>query len=115
MVGKGLAVDDLERHIEAIQCYNTALQIDPNLALAWDNKTWALCNLEKYDESIQCSDKAIQIDPNFASAWHRKGCTLGIFCCIATFYIEWNRSIVPNSIPVYGSFPTTHALCPGGI
>jgi tetratricopeptide (TPR) repeat protein len=45
MVGKGLALDDLERHIEAIQCYNTALQIDPNLALAWDNKAWALCNL----------------------------------------------------------------------
>jgi len=42
MVGKGLAVDDLERHIEAIQCYYTALQIDPNLALAWDNKAWAL-------------------------------------------------------------------------
>ena len=37
-----------------IQCYNTALQIDPNLALAWDNKAWALCNSEKYDESIQC-------------------------------------------------------------
>jgi len=33
MVGKDLALDD-----EAIQCYNTALQIDPNLALAWDNK-----------------------------------------------------------------------------
>src|SRR5438874_414950 len=47
MVGKGLAVDDLERHIEAIQCYKTALQIDPNLALAWDNKAWALCNLER--------------------------------------------------------------------
>lgn len=75
MVGKGLALDDL-RHIEAIQCYNTALQKDLNRAL------------EKYDESIQCSDKAIRIDPNFASTWHRKVCRLGIFCRIATFYIE---------------------------
>ena len=39
----------------------------------------------------------------------------GRFCRVSTDYIEWNRSIVPNSIPVNGSFPTTHALCPDGI
>ncbi|HEX2408000.1 MAG TPA: tetratricopeptide repeat protein, partial [Nitrososphaeraceae archaeon] len=47
-----------------IQCYDKALEIDPNNASTWNNKGLALSNLGKHDDAIQCFDKALEIDPN---------------------------------------------------
>jgi tetratricopeptide (TPR) repeat protein len=64
-------------HNKAIQCYDKAIEIDPNYADAWYNKGVTLYRLGKHnDEAIQCYDKAIEIDPNYADAWYNKGVTL---------------------------------------
>jgi hypothetical protein len=34
LIGKGLALDSLQRNIEAIRCYDKALEIEPNNARA---------------------------------------------------------------------------------
>lgn len=34
----GSSLDSLCRYEEAIDCYNQAIQIDPNYASAWNNK-----------------------------------------------------------------------------
>ncbi|MDQ3967043.1 MAG: tetratricopeptide repeat-containing serine protease family protein, partial [Thermoproteota archaeon] len=73
---KGLALDNLGKHQEAIACYDNALEIDPNCANPWNNKGNALANLSKYEEAIKHYDKALDIDPNAAPVWNNKGSAL---------------------------------------
>jgi tetratricopeptide (TPR) repeat protein len=60
---------------EAIECYDKALEIDPNNTNASVSKGVALHNLGKYDKSIECYDKALEIDPNYADAWYNRACS----------------------------------------
>jgi tetratricopeptide (TPR) repeat protein len=73
---KGLSLNNLGRHNEAITCYDKALEINPNYINAWGNKGNSLCYLKRYDEGITCYDKALEIDPNNADAWYNKGNSL---------------------------------------
>jgi tetratricopeptide (TPR) repeat protein len=58
---KGLALDNLGRHKEAIPYYDKALEIDPNYADALNNKGVALEKLGKYEDATKCFDKAQQL------------------------------------------------------
>ena len=55
---------NLNKYEEAIECYDKAIQINPNYSNAFNIKGHALYNLNKYEETIECYDKAIQINPN---------------------------------------------------
>jgi tetratricopeptide (TPR) repeat protein len=57
----------------AIQCYDKALEIEPNDSKAWNNKGTALGQLGNYEEAIKCFDKALEMEPNYAKAWDNKG------------------------------------------
>jgi tetratricopeptide (TPR) repeat protein len=61
---------------EAIQCYDKALEIEPNHAYVWIKKASALVDLGKLNEVIQCIDKALEIEPNDAPTWNNKGLVL---------------------------------------
>ena len=58
---KGLALYNLGKYEQAIECYDKALEVDRNYVLAWYNKGNALGNLGKPEEAIECYDKALQI------------------------------------------------------
>jgi len=61
----------------AFACFDHALEIDPNDAVAWYNKGRPLDNLKRYEEAIACDDRALAIDANYAHAWAtREGCYL---------------------------------------
>ena len=62
-----------QKHDEAIQYLDKALQVDPNNTHALGNKGGALSSLGKYDEAIPYFDKALQIDPNATGALSNKG------------------------------------------
>ncbi len=70
---KGHALRSLGRNKEAIQAYDSALRLDPDLAAGWSGKGAALRDLGRYNESVQAYEKAIQIDPELARAWIAKG------------------------------------------
>lgn len=64
------------RYTEAIQCYDKAIEIEPEdvKAKAWYNKGTVLDYvMGRYAEAIECYDKAIEIEPNFDAAWSNKG------------------------------------------
>jgi tetratricopeptide (TPR) repeat protein len=69
---KGLALDNLGKYEQAIECYDKALEIEPNYILAWYNKGNALGNLGKPEEAIECYDKALQIEPDYADVLNKK-------------------------------------------
>jgi len=73
---KGTALFNLERYSEALQCYDKAIQLEPDKGLYWANKGVALGNLSRYSEALQCYDKAIQLEPDNAMYWFSKGLVL---------------------------------------
>ncbi len=66
--GKGAALNSLGRYTEAIESYDKALEINPELVLeinpelvnAYSNKGLTLYSLGRYAESIESFDRAIE-------------------------------------------------------
>ena len=59
----GLSLNELSRHKEALECYDTSLLIDSNDITALMNKAISLSHLGNYRDAIDYYDKAQMIDP----------------------------------------------------
>jgi tetratricopeptide (TPR) repeat protein len=70
---KGVSLDELGRHEEAIACYDKALEIDPGDVNTWSNKGTALGALGRHQDAIACLDQALRLNPESAPAWSNKG------------------------------------------
>ena len=68
----------LDRHEEALQCLDKALELDPRYSVAWNNKGAALVKLDRHEEALQCLDTALAIDPRDVDAWNYKGAALAM-------------------------------------
>ena len=73
---KGLALINLNRFEEAIECYDKSLKINPNDFKAWNNKAFSLHNLNRLDEAIKYYDKSLKINPNYISTLNNKAFAL---------------------------------------
>jgi|WetSurMetagenome_2_1015567.scaffolds.fasta_scaffold00586_1 tetratricopeptide (TPR) repeat protein len=73
---KGADLFGQGKYDEALQAFNKAIEINPQLAGAWTGKGYGLKALGRYDEAVQAFDKAIEINPQDADAWNDKGDTL---------------------------------------
>jgi len=62
-----------QAYVEALECYDKALEINPQYATAWYCKGAVLYRMEQKSEALQCYDKSITIDPLFKLAWSNKG------------------------------------------
>ncbi len=58
---------------EAMECFNRAIEIDPNLADAWYNKGIVLINQQNLTGALECMQKTVDLDPNFTAAWLKMG------------------------------------------
>lgn len=75
---RGLSNYNSGRYEEAIECFNTAIQIKPKDLRSWDYKGESFHNLGRYEEAIECYNTAIGIDRNYPDYWADKGTTLGV-------------------------------------
>gem|GEM_PF-2157024 len=57
----------------AMERYDEALGLDPNMTSAWNSKGITLGSLCRFDESIKCFDKALSLDSDLAEVWNNKG------------------------------------------
>ena len=73
----GLALYNKGKYDDAINAFDKAIELNPQLADAWNNKGIALKAQNKYDEAIVASDKAIELNPRLAKTWYNKGLALG--------------------------------------
>ena len=53
---------------KAIECYDKAIELDPNNP-AWNNMGLAYDDKKEYDKAIECYEKAIKLEPNDSKAW----------------------------------------------
>ena len=58
---------------QAINDYNKAIQLNPQLATAYNNRGLAYDNLGNYQQAINDYNKAIQLNPQFALAYNNRG------------------------------------------
>jgi tetratricopeptide (TPR) repeat protein len=67
LISQGLQLNIDGKHEEAIQCFDRALEIDPenDYALAMKGACFAI--LHKHEEAMQCYDRALEIDPENAN------------------------------------------------
>ena len=70
------SLGQLKKYDEKLSACDRALEIDPDCAVAWNNKGTALGDLRRYDEAIECHNRALQIAPDCAETWNNKGLIL---------------------------------------
>ena len=73
---KGVSLDKLGRNKEALECYNKAIELNPENATYWHMKGLSLNRLERYEEAIFCFDKTLALNPNDKAVWYAKGLAL---------------------------------------
>lgn len=61
---------------EAIKCYSEAINLDPNNAVLYSNRSAAYAKSNKYDLALQDATKAVEIKPDWSKAYSRKGAAL---------------------------------------
>jgi tetratricopeptide (TPR) repeat protein len=74
--GKGNALANLGRNIEAIASYDQALKIIRDYHQAWYNRGNALGKLGRNEEAISSYDQALEIQPDLHQAWYNRGIVL---------------------------------------
>ncbi|MEG4577522.1 tetratricopeptide repeat protein [Microcoleus sp. N3A4] len=74
--GRGMALGNLERHLEALKSFDEALVLQPNVSFGWHNRAIALGKLGRCLEALNSFDRALEFNPCAASIWHNRGLTL---------------------------------------
>lgn len=60
----------------ALKAIEKAIELKPDYAPAWVNKSIALTELGRNKEAIKANEKAIELKPDYPAAWTNKGITL---------------------------------------
>jgi tetratricopeptide (TPR) repeat protein len=102
---KGNTMCELNKYDEAIECYDKAIELNPNNADAYNNKGTVLSELRNYHQAIECYDKAIALSKNDDIIYYNKGnalCELNKYDEAIEYYdkaIELN----PNNADAYNN------------
>ncbi len=59
----------------AIELYTKAIELNPELAVAYNNRAAAEVRLQRYEAALKDYDKAIEIAPDFIGAYFGRGLT----------------------------------------
>jgi Flp pilus assembly protein TadD len=62
LFSKGIALEDLGKNDEAMQAFDSAIQLDPQNAAAWGDKGYALESLGKTTEAAAAYAKAKELN-----------------------------------------------------
>ena len=94
--------DAVKGYNEAIRCFDTVTQLNPNHIDAWYYKGYALDYVGKVDKAIKSYDKVLGLDPDHKDAWGNKGFALvelGKYDEAAKSYDEFLRHEEPGLYP----------------
>ncbi len=72
-IDDGIAFYDAGKYKEAIEAYNNAIRLDPNYAIAYNNRGNAYRDLKEYTKAIKDYNRAIDLNPRYAYAYYERG------------------------------------------
>jgi tetratricopeptide (TPR) repeat protein len=85
-------IDFLEEEPQAaIELFDKAIQLNPGLAIAWNNKGYVLNHLERFEEALEILDQALQIDPELVIAHNNLGDSLQSLGRIDEAILSYNK------------------------
>jgi tetratricopeptide (TPR) repeat protein len=67
---KGRALYYQGKYEEALQAFDEALRLDPELATAWNNKGFALYELGKHIEAVRAIDESVRLGCKHKPVWY---------------------------------------------
>ena len=73
---RGIAFQDKEEYLEALNCFQKAIEIKADFIPAWVYKGITLEQLKRYEEAIASYTEAIDRNPDIADLWYNKGASL---------------------------------------
>ncbi|MDY9925539.1 tetratricopeptide repeat protein [Methanosarcina sp.] len=79
LIKTGEYQDSLNEYEEAVKAFDNATTLNPDFALAWNNKGNAYLKLKKHNKAVEAFEKAFEINPNYYLALHNKGDALYFF------------------------------------
>jgi tetratricopeptide (TPR) repeat protein len=62
-LNRGVALGNMKRYKDEIECYKKAIKLNPSYAIAYYNKGLALINLHRQEEANNCFKKAKELNP----------------------------------------------------
>jgi tetratricopeptide (TPR) repeat protein len=62
-----------KKYSEAVECCNYVIELQPNNAIAYNDRGFAYYKMQKNNEAIINFTKAIIINPNFIDAYRNRG------------------------------------------
>jgi tetratricopeptide (TPR) repeat protein len=71
---RGAAEDESDPN-GALQDYNKAIELNPNLALAFNDRGLLFYNADEYDRALEDFNRAIELDSKFETAFDNRGVT----------------------------------------
>jgi predicted O-linked N-acetylglucosamine transferase (SPINDLY family) len=69
----GIALKALQRHDDALVCFDGAIALKPDFADAYYNRGNLLIELRRFTEAVAGFDRAIAINPQHVHAWKSRG------------------------------------------
>ncbi|CAG9320687.1 unnamed protein product [Blepharisma stoltei] len=70
---KGIALSDLGKNLEEIECIDQVIKINPKNANYYNNKGKAFYDIKRYREAIKCYERAIILNQKEANFYNNKG------------------------------------------
>jgi tetratricopeptide (TPR) repeat protein len=74
---KGINSIQSEDYQQAIKDFDKAIELNPNLAEAYNNRGLVYGKLGNLQQAIKDFDKAIELNPNYAEAYYSRGIAFG--------------------------------------
>ena len=71
----GYLLSAIENHVEALQCHEEAIILDPLCFDGWKNKGYCLRAIERFPDALHSYEKAIEIDSSRWEPWYEMGYT----------------------------------------
>jgi tetratricopeptide (TPR) repeat protein len=69
----GILFDALNKPVEAVQCLEQALKLDPGNKLGWANLASMVGRLGRHEKALEFADRALALDPQLVEAYLHKG------------------------------------------
>ena len=60
---QGCHLNNMGQHLKALECFNEALELAPDVGMLWGHKAYALLDLDREEEAIECFSRATQLKP----------------------------------------------------
>ncbi|KAG7835469.1 hypothetical protein KL942_005292 [Ogataea angusta] len=71
--GLGVLFYSMEEYSKTLDCFQAAIEHNPNDALAWNRLGASLANSNKPEQAIEAYSRALQLNPNFVRARYNLG------------------------------------------